>query len=74
MSWYERRNKNQSNIFYIGEQDYYLPKDKDYKRFPAASLADDLKAMKTLIPTHIPFGGTMGALRAIDPKVIQKLL
>lgn len=67
--------------FYIGEQDYYLPKDRDgkYKRYssPAASLADDLKAMKTLIPTHIPFGGTMGALtgkNAMRAKVGETVL
>ena len=52
--------------YYIGEQDYYLPKDESgkYKRYPdvTASLADDLKVMRGLIPTHIPFGGTIGAL------------
>ncbi len=52
--------------YYIGEQDYYLPKDKNgnYKRYSdsISSTADDIEAMKTLIPTHIPFGGKMGAL------------
>lgn len=52
--------------YYIGEQDYYLPRDKDgkFKRYPSpsASLADDLAAMKTLIPTHVTFGATKGAL------------
>ncbi len=52
--------------FYIGELDYYLPKDANgkYKRYPnpIASFADDMEVMKTLTPTHIPFGGTMGAL------------
>ncbi len=67
--------------FYIGEQDYYIPKDKNgkYKRYstPIASLADDLKAMKKLIPTHIPFGGTMGALtgkNAMRAKVGETVL
>ncbi|MGI9297287.1 MAG: copper-containing nitrite reductase [Gammaproteobacteria bacterium] len=52
--------------YYIGEQDYYLPKDKNgkYKRYdsPALSFADDLKVMKTLTPTHVVFGATKGAL------------
>ena len=53
--------------YYIGEQDYYLPRDAngEFKRYdgPAASLADDLEAMKTLIPTHIVFNGVTGALQ-----------
>ncbi|MDQ6987903.1 MAG: copper-containing nitrite reductase [Mariprofundaceae bacterium] len=67
--------------FYIGEQDYYLPKDKDgkYKRYSnaAASYGDDLKVMKTLTPTHIPFGGKMGALtgkNAMHVKVGETVL
>ena len=52
--------------YYIGEQDYYLPKDEDgkYKRYPnpVASLPEDLEVMRGLIPTHVPFGGTVGAL------------
>ncbi len=52
--------------YYIGEQDYYLPKDADgnFKRYesPAASLSDDLEAMRGLIPTHVVFGDRMGAL------------
>lgn len=52
--------------YYIGEQDYYLPKDEDgnYKRYPnpIASFPDDIEVMKGLKPTHIPFGGTVGAL------------
>ena len=67
--------------YYIGEQDYYLPKDKSgkYKRYasPALSLADDLKAMRTLIPTHVPFGATVGALtgdNAMTAKVGERVL
>ena len=52
--------------YYIGEQDYYLPKDEDgnYKRYdtPLASFADDLEVMRGLIPTHIVFNGAVGAL------------
>ncbi|AEP37243.1 copper-containing nitrite reductase [Taylorella asinigenitalis] len=46
--------------FYIGEQDFYIPKDKDGKwmRFENASMsyAEDVATMNTLIPTHIVFG------------------
>ena len=53
--------------YYIGEQDYYLPRDENgnYKRFDnaAVSAAEDLEAMKTLIPTHIVFNGVTGSLQ-----------
>lgn len=52
--------------YYVGEQDFYLPKDEEgnYKRYdtPLASLADDLEVMRGLIPTHIVFNGSVGAL------------
>ena len=67
--------------YYIGEQDYYLPKDEagKYKRYPnaVASLADDQKVMRGLIPTHVPFGGTVGALtgdNAMKAKVGETVL
>ena len=53
--------------YYIGEQDYYLPRDEDgeFKRYDsaAASAVDDLEAMRTLTPTHIVFNGVTGALQ-----------
>ncbi len=53
--------------YYVGEQDYYIPRDEngDFKRYdsPSISLADDIEAMKTLIPTHIVFNGVTGALQ-----------
>lgn len=52
--------------YYVGEQDYYLPKDEDgnYKRYerPLDGFADDLEVMRGLIPTHIVFNGSVGAL------------
>ncbi|MBV7434032.1 nitrite reductase, copper-containing [Cardiobacteriaceae bacterium TAE3-ERU3] len=52
--------------FYIGEQDYYIPKDENgkYKRYnsPAESFADDKKVMDGLIPTHVIFGESKGQL------------
>ena len=53
--------------YYIGEQDYYLPRDEngEFIRFddPVTSFADDLEAMATLKPTHIVFNGATGALQ-----------
>ncbi|WP_159991420.1 copper-containing nitrite reductase [Pelistega ratti] len=49
---------------YIGEQDFYIPKDENgnYKRYAnaAESYADDKKVMDGLIPTHIVFGERKG--------------
>ena len=53
-------------IAYIGEQDFYLPKNEDgsYKTYEAAGddYADSLDAMRGLIPTHSVFNGAVGAL------------
>ena len=53
--------------YYIGEQDYYLPRDDDgnFKRYenPSLSLVDDLAAMSALAPTHVVFNGVTGALQ-----------
>lgn len=53
-------------IAYIGEQDYYLPKDEDgeYKTYEVAGedYADSIDAMRTLTPTHSVFNGAVGAL------------
>jgi len=54
------------SIAYIGEQDYYLPKDEngEYIAYAAAGddYADSLDAMRTLTPTHSVFNGAVGAL------------
>lgn len=51
--------------YYIGEQDFYLPKDENgkYKRYgsPSESMADDKEVMDKLIPTHVVFGERKGA-------------
>lgn len=53
-------------IFYIGEQDYYLPMNDDgtYKTYEVAGedYADSIEAMRTLTPTHSVFNGAVGAL------------
>jgi nitrite reductase (NO-forming) len=53
-------------IVYVGEQDYYLPRDEtgEFKSYEAAGddYADSLDAMRTLVPTHSVFNGAVGAL------------
>lgn len=53
--------------YYIGEQDYYVPRDGngEFMRFddPSSGFEDDLETMKNLIPTHIVFNGSTGALQ-----------
>lgn len=52
--------------YYIGEQDFYLPRDAKgrYKEYPSpgAGMADMIEVMKTLTPTHVVFNGAVGAL------------
>lgn len=67
--------------FYIGEQDFYLPKGPDgkYKVYdqPAAGMADMLELAKGLVPTHVVFNGAVGAItgdNALKAKVGEKVL
>lgn len=54
--------------YYIGEQDYYIPRDAEgnFKKYEMAGedLEDSLAAMRTLTPTHVVFNGKAGALTA----------
>ena len=68
-------------IAYIGEQDYYLPKNADgtFKTYANAGddYAESLEAMRTLIPTHSVFNGAVGALtgtKALRSAVGQTVL
>ena len=67
--------------YYIMQQDYYLPKDKNGKvkniGTPQESVEAVGEAMKTLQPTHLPFNGYEGALtgkNAMTAKVGDKVL
>ncbi|MGE0497801.1 MAG: copper-containing nitrite reductase [Ramlibacter sp.] len=67
--------------YYIGEQDFYLPRDEagKFKRYanPVASFADDLQVMRGLVPTHLVFEGARGALtgdHAMTAKVGETVL
>ncbi|MEO1140518.1 MAG: copper-containing nitrite reductase [Pseudomonadota bacterium] len=69
------------SIAYIGEQDYYLPKDEfgDFLQYEVAGddYADSLDAMRTLTPTHCVFNGAVGALtgeNALQAKVGETVL
>jgi nitrite reductase (NO-forming) len=52
--------------YYIGEQDFYVPKDDkgQYKKYdsPAVAMIDTLDVMKTNEPSHVVFNGAVGAL------------
>ena len=54
------------DVFYIGEQDFYIPKDEngDWKVYDTAgeNFGDVLPVMRTLTPTHVVFNGKVGAL------------
>ncbi len=67
--------------YYIAEQDYYLPKDKDGKieniATPQQSIREMEESMKTLMPTNIVFNGHEGALlgkNALTAKVGENVL
>jgi len=67
--------------YYIGEQDFYVAKDRkgNFKKYTSAtaSFADDIKVMSTLIPSHIVFNGKVGALtgdNALKAKVGETVL
>ena len=67
--------------YYIGEQDFYIPKDAQgkYKTYasPAEGMGEMLSVMRTLTPTHIVFNGAVGALtgdKALKAKVGEKVL
>lgn len=67
--------------FYIAEQDFYIPKNKEgqFKEYnsPNEGFGDIIEAMKTLLPTHLVFNGHANALRgekALRAKVGEKVL
>lgn len=68
-------------IYYVGEQDFYVPRDENgkFKKYASAGEAyeDTLKVMRTLTPTHIVFNGAVGALtgqNAMTAAVNEKVL
>ncbi len=67
--------------YYIGEQDFYIPKDSsgNYKEYtqPGDGFSEILEVMKTLTPTHVVFNGAVGALEgenALKSKVGETVM
>ncbi len=56
--------------YYIGEQDYYIPKGPSggYVKYnsPAEAIGDMMEVMKTNEPSHVVFNGAVGALTGDD--------
>jgi len=68
-------------VFYIGENDFYIPRDEKgkYKTYGShgESYPDTLKVMNGLIPTHVVFNGRVGSLTgksALKAKVGETVL
>lgn len=68
-------------LYYVGEQDFYVPRGKDgkYKTYADAGeqYVDAVEVMKTLTPTHVVFNGAVGALtgdKAMKAKVGENVL
>lgn len=77
----EGRPVTYDKAYYIGEQDFYVPRDKagKYKEYPSpiAGFGDMLKVMRSLTPTHVVFNGSAGALtgdNALTAKVGDTVL
>ncbi|MER9863391.1 copper-containing nitrite reductase [Mesorhizobium sp. M0185] len=68
-------------IFYIGENDFYIPRDEkgNFKSYESAGdgYDDIVKVMRGLIPTHVVFNGKVGSLtgdNAMKAKVGETVL
>ena len=68
-------------VFYIGENDFYIPKDETgaYRRYAdvAEGYMDMEEVMNRLTPTHVTFNGAVGALtgdNALKAKVGERVL
>jgi nitrite reductase (NO-forming) len=68
-------------IYYVGENDFYIPRDEKgkYKSYKSLtdSYPDTVQVMRTLTPTHVVFNGKVGALtgkNAMTAKVGEQVL
>jgi nitrite reductase (NO-forming) len=78
---HENKPVKYDTVFYIGESDFYIPKNADgeYMRFedPGSSYADTVEVMNGLIPTHVVFNGRVGSMtgdNALKSKVGETVL
>ncbi len=67
--------------YYIGEQDFYIPRDQNgtFRKYETAGedLADSLDVMRTLTPSHVVFNGAAGSMtgdKAMKAKVGENVL
>jgi nitrite reductase (NO-forming) len=68
-------------VYYVGEQDFYVPRDDTgkFKRYASVGESHDdvVKAMRTLTPSHVVFNGKVGGLtgkNALTAKVGETVL
>ncbi len=68
-------------VYYVGEQDFYVPRDENgkFKQYasPGEAHEDVLKTMRTLTPSHVVFNGKVGGLtgkNALTAKVGETVL
>jgi len=68
-------------VYYIGENDFYVPRDSagKFKTYPSHgdAFADTLELMRKLVPSHVVFNGRVGALtgkNAMPAKVGETVL
>jgi nitrite reductase (NO-forming) len=68
-------------VFYVGENDFYVPRDEngEFKSYESAGdgYGDMVEVMRGLIPTHVVFNGARGALtgdNALTSKVGETVL
>jgi nitrite reductase (NO-forming) len=68
-------------VYYVGENDFYIPRDENgaYKTYESAGdgYADMMEVMRGLIPTHVVFNGSAGALtgdNALNANVGERVL
>src|SRR4051812_21856013 len=68
-------------VYYIGENDFYIPRDEKgkFKSYasPGDSYSDTVEVMRKLIPSHVVFNGKAGALtgkNAMTAKVGENVL
>jgi nitrite reductase (NO-forming) len=68
-------------VYYVGENDFYIPRDKNGKYLtyasPGDAFVDTLETMKKLVPSHVVFNGKVGALTgkaAMSAKVGETVL
>lgn len=68
-------------VFFIGEQDFYIPRDEKgvFKSYEgsADNMGEALEVMRGLIPTHVVFNGKAGSLtgdNALKATVGEKVL